>query len=139
MHECSDNMFKIVVSSDHGGAELKSFLKIHLESRGYSVSDFGVQPGEKSDYPDMALPVADAIIKGVADRGILLCGTGIGMSIAANRIPGIRAALCHDDCTARMSRRHNDANVLIMGGRILGVQLAVSITDVWLETDFDGG
>jgi len=134
-----DNLFKIVISSDHGGADMKCVLKEYLESFGHSVTDFGVRSGEMSDYPDRAIPVVDALITGAADRGILLCGSGIGISIAANRFPGIRAALCHDECTARLSRQHNDANVLVLGGRVIGIDVAKYITKIWFSTEFEGG
>ena len=139
MSDCSDNLFRVAIASDHGGADLKIIIKEHLESLGYRVTDFGVKHGEKSDYPDQAVPVVEALINGAADRGVLLCGTGVGISIAANRFPGIRAALCRDEFTARMSRAHNDSNVLVLGGRVLGAEAAKSVTDVWLNTEFEGG
>ncbi len=139
MSDSVNNLFKIALASDHGGVELKNMLKEYLMSKGHTVLDLGVQCGEKSDYPDQALLVANALMKGAADRGVLLCGSGIGISIAANRLPGIRAALCHDEYTARMSRMHNDANVLVLGGRTLGTDLAKCMVDVWFDTGFEGG
>ena len=139
MPDRSNSLFRVAISSDHGGVELKSVLKEYLTLKGHKVIDFGVKHGEKSDYPDQAFLVITALLNDAADRGILLCGTGIGISIASNRFSGIRAALCHDDYTARLSRQHNDANVLVLGGRVLGSEVAKSIADVWLSAEFEGG
>ncbi|MBF0622166.1 MAG: ribose 5-phosphate isomerase B [Magnetococcales bacterium] len=132
---------RILIACDHGALELKDYLVASLQKRqDVTVDDLGVHSSDSVDYPDYA----DALCKGVlaesdAVRGILLCGTGIGISIAANRYPGIRAALCHDECTARLSREHNNANVLVLGGRTTGPVVAEGILDTWLSTAFEGG
>ena len=130
---------KIVIGSDHGGFHLKEVLKQHLAERGIEVTDAGTYTEESCDYPDIAVKVCQEITEGKAGRGILVCGTGIGMSMAANKVKGIRAALCGDVFSATMSREHNDANVICMGERVLGPGLAVSILDAWLDTEFAGG
>ena len=129
---------KIVIGSDHGGYELKKMLIGVLEEKGMEVADLGCHSTESVDYPDFAELVCNHIADGEADRGILICGTGIGMSLAANRNRKIRAALCHDEYTARMSRAHNDANVLCLGARVLGPGVVEGIVDVWLKTLFEG-
>jgi ribose 5-phosphate isomerase B len=130
---------KIAIGSDHGGFKLKGELLEHLQSKGYEVKDFGCYANGPLDYPDIAHMVSAAVIKGDFDRGILTCGTGIGISIAANKVPGIRAALCGDCFSAKASREHNNANVLALGERVIGVGLAKMITDIWLTTEFEGG
>lgn len=130
---------KIAIGSDHGGFMLKSEILEHIQSKGYEVKDFGCYSTESIDYPDVAHEVSEAVVKGGYDRGILICGTGIGISIAANKVPGIRAALCGDCFSAKASREHNDANVLAMGERVTGVGLAKMISDIWLTTEFEGG
>lgn len=132
---------KIAMASDHGGIHLKEHLKAYLENKGIEVVDHGTYTEESCDYPDFAEKLCLDITSGKsgADRGILICGTGIGISIAANKCKGIRAALCADVFSAKMSREHNNANVLCMGERTTGVGLAEMITDVWLETEFAGG
>ena len=129
----------IAVASDHGGFDLKVLLAEHLSSRGFEVLDLGTHSSDAVDYPDIAETLVEALRSGRAKRGILMCGTGIGVSIAANRHSEIRAALCHDVTTARLSRQHNDANVLVMGGRIIGVEIARDCVDVFLATAFEGG
>jgi len=130
----------IVLGSDHGGVELKEICKAHLEgSPDYRVTDMGVFSADSTDYPEMAHRVALAVAKGEFHRGILICGTGLGMSIVANRYKGIRAALCHNLYTTRMSRQHNDANILVMGGRVIGSGLALEMVDLFLMTSFEGG
>lgn len=129
----------IAIGSDHGGFELKNHIVKYLEEKGYDIKDYGVYNEDSVDYPDCAKPVCEAVMSGEAERGILLCGTGIGISIAANKHKGIRAALCSDVYSAVMSRQHNNANILCMGGRVLGRELAFMITDAWLETEFEGG
>lgn len=129
----------IAIGSDHGGFELKNHIVKYLEEKGYDIKDYGVYNEDNVDYPDCAKPVCEAVMSGEAERGILLCGTGIGISIAANKHKGIRAALCSDVYSAVMSRQHNNANILCMGGRVLGRELAFMITDAWLETEFEGG
>ncbi|MGB9840814.1 ribose 5-phosphate isomerase B [Thermovenabulum sp.] len=130
---------KIAVASDHGGYELKEKVVEFLKEKGYDFQDFGTFSKESVDYPDMALIVAEKVAKGEFERGILICGTGIGISIAANKVKGIRAALCNDVYSARMSRLHNDANILAMGGRVIGPGLALLIVEEWLKTPFEGG
>ena len=130
---------KIAIGSDHGGFELKECIKEFLENEGMEYKDFGAYDLNSVDYPDFAREVASAVVSGECDRGILCCGTGIGISIAANKVPGIRAALCGDCYSARMSRMHNDANVLCMGGRVVGKGLGVEIARAWLKTGFEGG
>ena len=129
----------IAIGSDHAGFPLKQVVKSWLEEHGYEVDDLGTHDTKSVDYPDYAAAVAHAVAEGKADRGILICGTGIGMSISANKVPGIRAALCTDAYTARMSRRHNDANVLCMGARVIGPGVAESIVEAWLSEEFEGG
>ena len=129
----------IVMGCDHGGWELKEYLKQKLAEWGYPCTDIGTFSAESVDYPDFASAIAKAIQSGTAERGVLICGTGIGMSMAANKFPGIRAALCHDEFTARMSRQHNNANILVLGGRILGTELASNILKVWLTTEYERG
>jgi len=130
---------RIALASDHAGFQLKELVKSHLDSRGLQSVDLGTDSEESVDYPNFAHKLAESLIKGEADLGVLVCGTGLGMSMAANRHPGIRAALCHDHFTASASRRHNDANVLVMGGRVIGPDLAKEIVDTWLDTPFEGG
>ena len=129
---------KIILGSDHGGFELKPAIIKHIKDLGFEVDDVGCSSIDSCDYPVYGNKVARKVAEGQG-LGILLCGTGIGMSIVANRHPGIRAALCHNEYTAKMSRMHNNANVLILGARVLGVGLALDILDIWLNTDFEGG
>lgn len=133
-------MMKIALGSDHGGYQFKEEIKAYLTHAGYDVEDFGTDnPLSACDYPAVAYPVAKAVADGQADRGILICGTGIGIGIAANKVPGIRAALCHDTFSAKASRNHNDANILTMGQRVIGPGLALDIVKIWLEEDFHEG
>ena len=127
------------IGSDHGGFELKEHIKKHLEERSLEYKDFGCYDENSVDYPDIAEKVCNAINSGDADKGILVCGTGIGISIAANKIDGIRAAHCHDVYSAEMTKRHNNANVICMGGRVIGRELAFKIIDAWLDAEFEGG
>jgi ribose 5-phosphate isomerase B len=129
----------IALAADHGGFELKGVLAEHLRAKGYAVLDLGTHSLEAVDYPEIAEAIVDAIRAGRASRGVLMCGTGIGASIAANRNPEIRAALCHDVTTARLSRQHNDANILVLGGRTTGPETAKDCLDVFLATSFEGG
>ena len=126
----------IAIASDHGGFELKKAIITHLTERGIENTDFGPYTDESCDYPDYAKQVAGAIVNGEYDAGILVCGTGIGMSITANKFPGIRAALCGDCFSAQATREHNNANVLCLGARIVGEGLALKIVDTFLDTDF---
>ncbi len=128
----------IAIASDHGGFELKNTLVEHLKKEGYNVADLGTHTADSVDYPDIAARMAEAIKNGEAERGILLCGTGIGISIAANRFPFIRAALVHDAFGARLCREHNNANVLVLGGRTTGPEVAFDCARIFLTTDFLG-
>ncbi|MFO7819556.1 MAG: ribose 5-phosphate isomerase B [Halanaerobacter sp.] len=130
---------KVAIGCDHGGYDLKEEIIALLEELEVAYKDFGTDSTESVDYPDYALPLAKAVADGECERGILICGTGIGMSIAANKVTGIRAALCHDVFSARATRKHNDSNVLTMGGRIVGAELAKAIVKAWLDAEFDGG
>jgi ribose 5-phosphate isomerase B len=130
---------RIAVGSDHRGYSVKTKIVELLERLGQEVIDDGVHDNESADYPDVARVVAKRISQGEADRGILICGTGIGMSIAANKFPGVRAATCHDDLTAEMSRRHNDLNVLCLSADMLGERLIDRMIEIWLKTEFEGG
>ena len=130
----------IIIGSDHAGFDLKEACKTHLESHpGYGIRDIGAFSRDSVDYPSVAHELAQAIVKGEYSLGILICGTGLGMSMVANRYKGVRAALCHNIYTAKMSRMHNDANILAMGGRVTGVGLALEMVDVFLGTPFEGG
>ncbi|MEE9305793.1 MAG: ribose 5-phosphate isomerase B [bacterium] len=128
----------IAIGSDHAGFELKEHLKRFLEAQGHPLEDCGTVDTQPVDYPDVAWKVAEAVAGGRCQVGILVCGTGLGMSITANKVPGIRAALCHDSYTARLAREHNDANVLAIGGRITGTGLAEEIATIFLTTPFAG-
>jgi ribose 5-phosphate isomerase B len=130
---------KVAIAADHGGFKLKEEIKALLSSMNIQFEDFGCECEQSVDYPDYALPVAEKVAAGEFDRGILVCGTGIGMSIAANKIPGVRCALVHDTFSARATREHNDSNVLAMGERVIGPGLALDIVKIWLETEFQGG
>lgn len=130
---------KIAIGSDHAGFDLKQEIIRHLETRGYDLKDHGTYRKESCDYSDYGRLVAEAVVNGEADKGILVCGTGIGISIAANKVPGIRAAHCTDTFSAHASRQHNDANVLTLGERVVGVGLALDIVDSFLAAEFEGG
>ncbi|MCE4957586.1 ribose 5-phosphate isomerase B [Macrococcoides caseolyticum] len=130
---------KIAIASDHGGFEYKAKIKEYLTAQGIEFKDFGPASTESVDYPDYAGPVAQAVSKGEFDRGILICGTGIGMSIAANKVPGIRCALVHDVFTAQVTREHNNSNILAMGQRVIGEGLMLLIVKTWLNAEFEGG
>jgi ribose 5-phosphate isomerase B len=130
---------KLAIGADHGGYVLKKEVADFLSKiANIEVTDYGTSGPESVDYPDFGGKVSEAVSNGTVDRGILICGTGIGMSIVANRYPNVRAALCHDNFTARMSRLHNDANVLVMGERVIGRGVALDIVKAWLETEFEG-
>lgn len=135
----SEKKMKLALASDHGGFELKEYLKGVIEEAGWQYQDFGPQSAQSVDYPDYALKVAQAVAKGEYARGILVCGTGIGMAITANKIPGIRAALCHDTFSAQATRAHNDSNILALGERVIGKGLAGEIVKIWLKSEFEGG
>jgi len=129
----------VAIGSDHGGFRLKEEITDYLTQKGIAFRDFGTNSSDSVDYPLIANEVAKAVACGECDKGIIVCGTGIGVSMAANKVKGIRAALCHDEFSAEMSRAHNDANVLTLGERVIGVGLALSIVAKWLSTEFDGG
>ena len=129
---------KIIIGSDHGGYRLKNEIIKHLQDSGYDISDKGCYSEDACDYPIIAKAVAEEVLRS-GEKGILVCGTGIGMSIAANRYEGIRASHCTDTFAARMTRAHNDSNILCLGERITGTGLALDITDIWLNTEFEGG
>jgi ribose 5-phosphate isomerase B len=131
---------KLAIGCDHGGRELKDEIVRFLKKiANIELIDYGTMTNDSVDYPDYARKVSEAVAGGVIDRGILICGTGIGMSIVANRYPNIRAALCHDHFTATMSRLHNDANILVLGERVTGKGVACDIVTTWLDTEFEGG
>lgn len=129
----------LAIGADHGGYELKEHILKYLTDKGVEVKDFGVHNEDSVDYPDCAVPVCNAVISGECERGILVCGTGIGISIAANKIKGIRAALCGDVYSATMARQHNDANIICLGGRVVGREHAFMIVDAWLNAEHLGG
>ena len=131
-------MAVIALGADHAGWPLKEVVKAWLSERGHETRDFGTYTADPVDYPDYASLVADAVSAGAVERGVLVCGTGIGMAIAANKVPGVRAAACADVYTARMAREHNDTNVLALGARVIGNEDAIDIVRVWLETAFAG-
>lgn len=132
-------MKKIAIGSDHGGFKLKEEIKKYLLDKSYEVEDFGTYNEESCDYPDFAYPVANSVSEGKYDFGIVVCGTGIGVSIVANKVKGIRCALVSDCFSAKATREHNDSNVLALGARTLGEGLALEIVDIWLNTEFEGG
>ena len=130
---------KVIVGSDHGGFNLKNTIVSELKEKGVDMTDFGPGSADSVDYPDFAKPLAEKVAAGEYDKGILICGTGIGMSISANKVKGIRCALVHDTFSARATREHNDSNILAMGERVIGKGLASDIVDIWLNTEFEGG
>ena len=130
---------RIVMASDHGATDLRRMLLEHIQAQGIAVEDLGTHEDASVDYPDYAALAAEKIRAGEADRAVLMCGTGQGITMAANRHKGIRAALCHNEFEARLSRQHNDANALVMGGRVIGPELAKSIFDAWWAAEFEGG
>jgi ribose 5-phosphate isomerase B len=130
---------KIIIGSDHGGFSLKESLKPFLVEMGFAVTDVGTDSDRAADYPDFGAKAAGAVSAGRFQRGILICGSGVGMSIVANRFPGVRAALCLDEETARLSRMHNDANILVLAGRKTDPETARKIVRTWLSTPFEGG
>lgn len=130
---------KVALSSDHRGFRAKEQVKAFLKSKGIEVTDFGCNDTASCDYPDMVLPAAASVARRECEVGIFMCGTGIGTSITANKVPGIRAALCHDELTAELSRRHNDANVLCLPADLIGEELTRRVVDIWLRTEFEAG
>ena len=127
---------KIAIACDHGALELKNTVKLHLEKQGHQVTDFGTHTKDSCDYPEFAAAAAKAVADGTCDKGIVLCTTGIGVSITANKIPGIRCALLSDVMSARMTREHNDTNVMALGAGVVGQMLAREIVDTWISTEF---
>jgi ribose 5-phosphate isomerase B len=132
-------MKKIAIASDHGGFDLKESIIAHLLNTGWEVDDLGPHSGDSVDYPDYGIKLAEEVSEKKVERGIVICGTGIGMSIVVNRFPGIRGTLCSDLFTAKLCREHNDSNILVMGGRVIGKGLAAEIVNTWLNTPFEGG
>jgi len=130
---------KFVIASDHGGLALKEAVCAFLKEKGVAIQDLGTMTDDSVDYPDYGIKVASAVSTGEADSGILICGTGIGMSIVANKFPGVRAALITDEFTAQMSKEHNNANIIVMGGRVLSSAQAQKMVQIWLETAYEGG
>ncbi|MEG0132681.1 MAG: ribose 5-phosphate isomerase B [Clostridium sp.] len=130
---------RIAIGSDHGGLKLKQDVIKHLQGKGIEVKDYGTYTQESCDYPEYGQKVGEAVVAKECDLGILICGTGIGISIAANKIPGVRAALCSDTFSAHATREHNNANILAMGERVVGAGLALDIVDAFLESNFEGG
>lgn len=130
---------KIALACDHGGINLKNAVKDYLSQNGYEYVDFGTESSDSCDYPDFALPAAEAVANGKCDKGIVICSTGIGVSIVANKVPGIRCAHCHDSYCAEFTRRHNDANMLALGEKVVGVGYALKIVQTFLTTEFEGG
>ena len=130
---------KIAMACDHGGLRLKNVLKADLEKNGYEVEDFGTYSEDSCDYPDYASLAAKAVASGKCERGVVVCGTGIGVSITANKVDGIRCALCHDVFSAKATRNHNDSNMLAMGQRVIGEGLALEILHTWMSNEYEGG
>ncbi len=130
---------KIAIGCDHGGLEHKNAIAEYLKGDGYEVADFGIYENHSVDYPDIAVKVTSAITSGECELGILVCGTGIGMSIAANKVNGIRAAACSEHFSAKYTRLHNNSNVLCLGGRVIGVGTAIELVDLFVKTEFEGG
>lgn len=130
---------KVALGADHGGFAMKEEIKKYLETKGYELLDLGTYSEESVDYPEYGKKAAEAVTSGEADKAIVFCGTGIGVSIAANKVKGIRCALCTNSFMAKMTAKHNNANALALGGRNLGIELAKDIVDTWLDTEFEGG
>lgn len=130
---------KIALACDHGGLNLKREIKKYLEENGYETLDFGTDAYDSCDYPDFALPAAEAVASGKCERGIVVCSTGIGVSIVANKVPGVRCAHCHDTYCAEFTRRHNDANMLALGEKVVGAGYALKIVEAFMHSEFEGG
>ena len=130
---------KIAIGCDHGGLEHKNAIVKHLKNRGFDVEDFGIYEQVSVDYPDIAKKVCQSIVNNDNERGILVCGTGIGMSLAANKFKGIRAAVCSEHFSAKYTRLHNDSNILCLGGRVIGIGTALELVDLFVDTEFEGG
>ena len=132
-------MTQIAIGCDHVGFELKTHIIEHLQSKSYSIKDFGTHGTQRTDYPIFGRAVAEAVTKGDCEKGILICGTGVGISIAANKVKGVRAVVCSEPYSALLSRQHNDTNILALGSRVVGRDLALMIVDAWLDCEFEGG
>lgn len=130
---------KIAIGCDDAAIQLKTTIQNEMVQQGHAIIDLGIQPGKPQPYPDIAVAVAEAVRSGKADRGALFCGTGIGMAISANKVPGIRAAVCHDSYSAERARKSNDAQIICMGARVIGIELAKQLFSIWLQSDFSGG
>lgn len=130
---------KVAIGCDHGGLEHKNAIAEHLKERGFQIVDFGIYEQVSVDYPEIALKVANSITSGECERGILICGTGIGMSLAANKVKGIRAAACSEHFSAKYTRLHNDSNIICLGGRVIGIGTAIELADIFVDTEFEGG
>ena len=132
-------MTQIAIGCDHVGFELKTHITEYLQSKGYSIKDFGTHSTQRTDYPVFGKAVAEAVTSGECEKGILICGTGVGISIAANKVKGVRAVVCSEPYSALLSRQHNDTNILALGSRVVGRDLALMIVDTWLGGEFEGG
>lgn len=132
-------MTQIAIGCDHVGFELKTHIIEHLQAKGYSIKDFGTHSTQRTDYPIFGRAVAEAVTNGECEKGILICGTGVGISIAANKVKGVRAVVCSEPYSALLSRQHNDTNILALGARVVGRDLALMIVDAWLGGEFEGG
>lgn len=130
---------RVAIGNDHAATELKFQVKEYLESKGYEVVNFGTDTNDSCNYPEYGEAVANAVAKGEVDAGVLICGTGVGISIAANKVKGIRAVVCSEPVTARLSKLHNDSNIVAFGARIVGLETAKAILDAWFETEYEGG
>lgn len=130
---------KIAIGCDHAAFSFKEEIKTYLTEKGHEVVDKGCYSPDRADYPDHGIAVGEAVARGECERGIVICGSGIGISIAANKVKGVRCALCSEPLSARLSRNHNDANVLAMGARLIGLEMGKAIVDAWLEAEFEGG
>lgn len=130
---------KIGIGNDHSAVEMKNEIKAYLEEKGHEVVNFGTDSTASCNYPEYGEAVGRAVASGEVDCGVLICGTGIGISLAANKVKGIRAAVCSDPCSARLTKQHNNANIIAFGARIVGIELAKMIVDAWLDTEFEGG
>lgn len=130
---------KIAIGCDHAAFTFKEEIKAYLSAKGHELIDKGCYSAERADYPDYGIAVGEAVAKGECERGVVICGSGIGISIAANKVAGVRCALCSEPLSARLSRNHNDANVLAMGARLIGLEMGKAIVDEWLQAEFEGG
>ncbi len=135
----SGGYMKIAVGCDEAALEMKEVIKKHLEEQGHTIQDFGVYSTDPVLYPDIAVAVGSSVAKGENERGILMCGTGLGMAIAANKVPGIRAATCHDSFSAQRAMKSNNAQIMTMGARVIGLELAKNLVDIWMDSEFQGG